>query len=302
MSIDANELKVAAMGRWDYIFLTLGVDVGVGKHQPCPSCGGTDRFRLINDKDGGYYCNGCGPGDGLSLVRKVFGLSFPDTLKKVADVIGYEPRESDKPFATKPDPAVRLNKLWAESKTLTAGDPVSKYLESRGIAGKWDDIRYHAACWEPDTKKQYPAMIAKIKNSTGTPVSLHRTYLTKDGRKADIEKVKKLMPGKGGISGCSVQLLPCVHGNELGIAEGIETAMSVTKIYKIPCWATLSTSGMMSFIPPDGVNKITIFGDNDKNFAGHAAAYSAAKRLSGKIDIIRVVIPKTCNDFNDLLI
>lgn len=41
------------------------------KHQPCPLCGGDDRYRF-DDKDGQgtYFCNVCGPGTGYTLIKK----------------------------------------------------------------------------------------------------------------------------------------------------------------------------------------------------------------------------------------
>ncbi len=73
MSFDTVE---RAHGRWTEILPLLGVDPRflVNRHGPCPLCGGKDRFRF-DDKDGSgsYYCNGCGAGVGIILVRKLHG-------------------------------------------------------------------------------------------------------------------------------------------------------------------------------------------------------------------------------------
>jgi DNA primase len=43
----------------------------------------TASFKVYKGK-GGWHCFGCGEsGDEISFVRKLFGLSFPDTLKKI---------------------------------------------------------------------------------------------------------------------------------------------------------------------------------------------------------------------------
>ena len=47
-NIDIDKLKLSAKGRWDSIFLQLGINVGTGNYQPCPMCGGEDRFRYDN--------------------------------------------------------------------------------------------------------------------------------------------------------------------------------------------------------------------------------------------------------------
>ena len=49
--IDVEALKGQAAGRWREMLSTLGgvsADVLDGKNHPCPKCGGTDRFRMID--------------------------------------------------------------------------------------------------------------------------------------------------------------------------------------------------------------------------------------------------------------
>ena len=304
MRIDADDLERACQGRWAAIFERLGVDVGHGEHKCCPACSPgeptSDRFRFDNkNNSGSYYCNGCGAGLGLSLVRKVFGLSFPDTLKKVADAIGYIPPDKNKPFVPAKDPAIRLNELWKSSKPLKNGDPVMLYLNSRGIKEIPLDVRFCPECWEPDTKRNYFAMVAMVRDVSGKPVSLHRTYLNGKGGKADIEKPKKLMTGKKNISGCAVWLFKA--GSSVGVAEGIETALSVYVLHNIPCWATISTSGMMSFEPPAGVDVVDIFPDKDENYAGYKAGFALAHKLKMKGTGVCLYFPARQGDFNDEL-
>ncbi|WP_432416720.1 primase-helicase zinc-binding domain-containing protein [Salmonella enterica] len=62
------------------------------RHQSCPVCGGSDRFRF-DDKEGRgtWFCNQCGAGDGLKLVEKVFGVSASEAAGKVNAVTGNLP-------------------------------------------------------------------------------------------------------------------------------------------------------------------------------------------------------------------
>jgi hypothetical protein len=84
-----DEIRERAHGHWPSIFDALGIEVGTGKHRPCPVCGGRDRFRF-DDKSGSgsWYCNVCDPhaGDGFALVMNVRGCSFPEVLRLVAGV------------------------------------------------------------------------------------------------------------------------------------------------------------------------------------------------------------------------
>ncbi|EMK4050013.1 DNA primase, partial [Salmonella enterica subsp. enterica serovar Newport] len=59
------------------------------RHQSCPVCGGSDRFRF-DDKQGRgtWFCNQCGAGDGLKLVEKVFGVTPSEAAGKVNAVTG----------------------------------------------------------------------------------------------------------------------------------------------------------------------------------------------------------------------
>ena len=48
-----QDIKATAQYRWPEIHAALGIDQRYlkNKHQPCPACGGKDRFRY-DDKDG----------------------------------------------------------------------------------------------------------------------------------------------------------------------------------------------------------------------------------------------------------
>ena len=74
-----HELKARAHGRWTEILRTLGVDEKVlnKRNQPCPMCGGTDRFQYT-DKfgEGNYHCRGCGRGRRLEAPAGLSRLGF----------------------------------------------------------------------------------------------------------------------------------------------------------------------------------------------------------------------------------
>ncbi|MDZ9371561.1 primase-helicase zinc-binding domain-containing protein, partial [Escherichia coli] len=99
MKMNVTATVSHALGHWPRILPALGIQVLKNRHQPCPVCGGSDRFRF-DDREGRgtWYCNQCGAGDGLKLVEKVFGVSPSDAAAKVAAVTGSLPPA---------DPAVR---------------------------------------------------------------------------------------------------------------------------------------------------------------------------------------------------
>lgn len=294
-----SEVSKAAQGKWPQILATLGVpdEHLINRHGPCPMCGGRDRFRF-DDKDGKgtYYCNACGAGDGFDLLMKYNGWDFRVAAKEVEKLAGdYKPL----PQKQQKDPRIRLEKIRSNAKPLTGDDPASKYLEARGISPA-PGLMYSES--EPyfengEHIKNYPAMLGLVKTPQGRPATWHVTYL-EDGKKAPVTSPKKVMKSAGGINGAAIRLFPAKQ--HLGIAEGIETAIAAYQMTGIPTWAVLNTSGMQGFVLPDAVNELTIFGDNDKNYAGQLAAYQLANKLSLKGVKVNVWIPEAPGDWLDV--
>ena len=197
-----------------------------------------------------------------------------------------------------------VRELAAASKAAVPGDPVTLYLASRGL-------RYVPPCLRFVPKLKYnaepptyhPGMVALFRGPDGKACTFHRTYLTVDGRKASVESPKRLMAGavaKGG----AIRLFP--PAEQLGIAEGIETALSAAELHGIPCWSAISENILRDWMPPPETKRVVIFGDNDANFVGHAASYDLARRLSlsDKFDVeVEVRLPPIPDhDWNDILL
>ncbi|SUE86050.1 bacteriophage P4 DNA primase [Salmonella enterica] len=89
MNVTETVKQRAATGR---TFSCAGCEGDKNRHQSCPVCGGSDRFRF-DDKEGRgtWFCNQCGAGDGLKLVEKVFGVSASEAAGKVNAVTGNLP-------------------------------------------------------------------------------------------------------------------------------------------------------------------------------------------------------------------
>jgi len=272
-----------ARGRWDGILTALvGRRVIKRDHGPCPMCGGKDRYRYDNKyNNGDWFCNGCGVGDGFTLIQKTLGVDFKEAAKMVDEIVGTV---EEKPFQPKRDTEARrksLNALWLDSNDR---DVMVDYLVGRGISldvvkaakdlrgnkkliwrsvnGAWDDIHY-------------PGMVALIRNAQGVPISIHRTYL------GVAKGNKKIMPPIETITGGAVRL-----GGEpedvLILAEGIETALAASQLVSgYPAWALLSANNMGTFAGvPKHVNRLIICADHDKSFTGQKAAFALAHRYA----------------------
>jgi phage/plasmid primase-like uncharacterized protein len=142
------------------------------------------------------------------------------------------------------------------------------------------------------------SMLAAISDAKGRMLALHRTYLAPDGSaKAPVQPPKMTL---GQVAG-----LACHLGNpknEIAVAEGIETALSVQLATGIPTWAALSAGGLRRLILPPAPNAgfVTIAADAD--VVGIEAARVAALRWKEEGRRIRVIVPsRPGTDFNDLM-
>ena len=286
---DANKVKDDSTGKWHGICAALGIKVGDGKHTACPMCGGKDRFRF-DDKEGKgtWFCNGCKAGDGFALVMGVLKCSFPEALEAVGKVVGTaEKRNIPKESKITTE---KMREIFNTSRPATEKNPVGAYLKNRGLSVVPATLRYQAKCWCSERKKECPAMLAVFTRPDGFGATMHRTYITADGKKAAIESVKKLLPTVRDPKGGAIRLFP-LDGEILAIAEGIETAIAVYEDTRLPCWAAYSTTMLEQFEPPPKAKHIAIFADNDRNFAGQAAAYTLAHRLALKGLAVEVHLP-----------
>lgn len=85
-----SDVAAAATGHWPDLLAAVGIDTPRGgKHGPCPTCGGKDRFRLDNKGGRGtWICNQCGAGDGLTLVGLVTGKPIKEAAELIAPLVG----------------------------------------------------------------------------------------------------------------------------------------------------------------------------------------------------------------------
>lgn len=291
-----RDIHKDTVGRWASLLPMMGVDSKylTGKNCPCPFCGGKDRFRYLDLAGRGrFICNKCGGGTGFDLVMRANNVDFSGALKLIESHIGASHVAVKKAVMADGDAMAYRRSLWHRASVLADGDPVVTYLRCRGIDLHEfpTQLRYlSGASYAHDdgSKTKHDAMLAKLVGPDLVSWTLQITYLSGDGSKADVPKTKKTLPGKM-PSGGAVRLAQ--SGEVLGIAEGVETALKAALLHGVPTWAALSAGQMQKFIPPATVKKVIVFGDNDKSFAGQAAAYGLAFRLGCEGVNAEVLIP-----------
>lgn len=98
------------LGHWPHLLSVLGgLDESQlsGVHQPCPCCGGTDRYRWMTDEGpGGWFCSHCGGknqqgggGSGIDLLMRLRRWSFAEAIQQLERYYG------DLPFQPAPKQA-----------------------------------------------------------------------------------------------------------------------------------------------------------------------------------------------------
>jgi putative DNA primase/helicase len=107
-----GDLTEATRGRWREILACLG---GLSdrqlsdEHQPCPLCGGTDRYRF-DDRDGAgtWFCNQCGGknqagggGSGMDLLMRIKGWEFKEAAQRVEEHLGISTKRPQAAAATR---------------------------------------------------------------------------------------------------------------------------------------------------------------------------------------------------------
>ena len=176
------------------------------------------------------------------------------------------------------------------------GTPVAKYLKSRGLSwlARNGSVRYRDDCPHPSGKR-LPAMVALVWSGSGDISAIHRTYLTLDGNKADVDPVKASL---GSFVGGAIRIGPAEQ--EMVVAEGLETAASAGAMLGLPAWSAIACGNLRaSLVLPEFVRSVVIAADHDGS--GRAAAAGAARRWRAEGRTVRIFQPDTPQlDFNDL--
>jgi putative DNA primase/helicase len=180
------------------------------------------------------------------------------------------------------------------------------YLQHRGItrlpadAIRFCDKQRHAG-------KVYQALYALATDDKGELCYLHRTLLEGEHKAplGESAKRQKSMQEENYLEyarSVAIRMFPV--SSTLGIAEGIETALSCYQIYGVNTWAVMNSNFMKKFRAPAGVKHLVVFADMDRHSAtGQAAAFECAHaNLLAKNDLLKVSVRWPDNgDFNDML-
>jgi hypothetical protein len=215
-------------------------------------------------------------GDGQTrLLIKCYAGCDPRAVLDALRRRGLLPQREAKPSSLQRGPLG----LWQQA-VDPRGTVVERYLARRGLAlppGASEVLRFHSAC--PFAGMTTPAMIALVRNiETNKPQAVHRTALDNNGNKITIDGKDRMALGP--ISGGAVKLTADENVTiALGIAEGIETALSMQQLPEwasSPVWSLISAGGIRNFPLLAGIETLAIAADHDT--AGERATIEVVER------------------------
>lgn len=261
----------------------------------CPQCDNTSL--AVQTTEGLWYCHYCGWGGSLRGRRNGKASCFRQRQN----------------IPKRPDPAASawkqaaILRTWNQARSITKDTPAGRYLQRRSL---WPDdpapfpptLRYTprlAYRHDDSTYTHHPALVALVQRLDGKVTTLHRTYLTADGRKADVPTPKRTMPTPTTMKEAAVRLGEA--GETLAVTEGIETGLAVRHMLDVSVWAGLSAIGMQTVQLPDTVTLVLVCPDHDT--AGLRAGRHLAQRMLAEDRRVKLLIPpRAGQDWADVLI
>ncbi|EOM1150185.1 primase-helicase zinc-binding domain-containing protein [Citrobacter freundii] len=296
MKMSVTETVKQACGHWPRILPALGVKVIKNRHQSCPVCGGSDRFRF-DDKEGRgtWFCNQCGAGDGLKLVEKVFGVTPSEAAGKVNAVTG------------------NLSPVAPEVITAAEAETVADRKAAAALAVRLMEKTRPATGNAYLTRKGFPALecltltvmhktggvtfhtgdvVVPLYDDTGALVNLQ--LINADG-------LKRTLKGGQVKGACHVIEGKKQAGKRLWIAEGYATALTVHHLTGETVMVALSSVNLLSLASlarhKHPACQIVLAADRDLNGDGQSKAAAAADACEGI-----VALPPVFGDWNDAFI
>ena len=185
--------------------------------------------------------------------------------------------------------------LWASARPIDR-TPAEAYLRARSLAIASPELRYQERTpWGRGSKARFePALLAAVRDASGL-VAVHRTFLGAHGASRPVAR-----RALGRLGGGAVRLDAPLDG-QLGLAEGVETALAATLLTGIPCWATLGAERFGRLALPPEVDRLILFLDQDGG-GRRAEQLARAAHLGSSIRLDAHYPGVEGADWNDILL
>jgi putative DNA primase/helicase len=194
--------------------------------------------------------------------------------------------------AQEPEPDAKAIALWRQA--IPAPDTLAEqYLRARAITLQVPQTIKFIPYIDYMPRIGFPAMVAVVQRPDRAIVAVQVTFLDPRGAgKANIANPRKTI-GKLGTG--AVRLGPAADC--LGLAEGVETALSAMQLSGVPVWACLGSSRMAAVTIPSHIRSLCVFADNDP--PGRSAAQNCVERHRANREAFAQIPPT--DDWNSYL-
>jgi putative DNA primase/helicase len=309
----SSALAERAKGCWPDILRRLGLLSSAalaGRDQPCPSCGGRDRFRFTDQGFGRWFCRGFGHGgDGVRLIQTIKRVDFHTAAVLVETIVGkVDALESyAKPGNGKSNRRTDPLKPHREAGAYVGNSPVDLYFRARALViteVEARSLRCAPNLFHWPSKSRWPAAVALIALADGAPLGSHMTFIARDGAsKAPVDRPRLFAAGGKTIGG-GIWFGKADPEREFIVAEGVESCLSGMRLSRVEAGcAALSELGIRKLILPDEARKVRIWADHDVAGQGLRAAREAARRWKSEgREVAASISPIPGHDANDILI
>jgi putative DNA primase/helicase len=187
--------------------------------------------------------------------------------------------------------------IWEAAQPL-AGTLGERYLANRGIAQRSEALRFHpgAPLGTGRMVRFRPAIIAAV-HERSKLVAIQRIFLEPEHALLAGDLLKSKLTLSRPLAGAVMLSRPA---SILGLAEGVETALSASELLGIPVWATLGNERLARIAIPDRIERLVLLPDADP--AGRLAARRSRHAYARAGRTIETLFPwHGYNDWNDLL-
>lgn len=204
--------------------------------------------------------------------------------------------------------------------------PARRYFANRGI--NWnrnmEDVRFHPSLpyWEEVEGKfklvgNYPTIVSAFRDENGRVVNLHRIFITQEGHKAPVSKVKKACSGLPGFRASGIKVASGVRNRTLHVTEGVEKGWAIHLAFGDDVLVSYSCSTLPALpINKSEYDHIVIWSDNDpanpnrerETGDGQYFAWKLARRLHKQGFGVAFMMPSTDNqsvkgrDWEDVIV
>ncbi len=284
---------------------------------------GAKKFRVKRDFASTGYCFCCcftgeeGGRGVLDLYMATRSVRFPEAIEQVARVIGgMSPQDFKRteltPARVKAMEVERqqeatsliagIQRIWAQTLPLDAPEalPARLYLRRRWVGSlglPLPEVRFHPALKrnrdsEGLPPELLPAMVAIVRRPDGKVSTIHRMWVTPDGRKAPGAEPRMMypVPSTHPVEGAAIRIDEAT-GPALNLCEGFETALTVRALTGLPTWSCVSRWGLEKVVIPPHVRVVTVWADRDKSGDGELSATLAVDRFRAEGRVGLLVLP-----------